>query len=109
MKKVMVALLLLAAPSAVAAQARPASQQASTGVNQKNATKLSETEHSAEKAREARESMYKRLDQRAKRAVNSMCVECLGAQYNRPSPETPLTLSDEVSAMRGEPELETEP
>ncbi len=43
------------------------------------------------------------------RAVRSMCVECLGLRYNKPGPNTPLILPEELSNYQGEPQLEREP
>jgi hypothetical protein len=53
--------------------------------------------------------MYRRHDAAARRAVNSMCVDCRGPKHNNPGPKTPLIMSDKLSNMKGEPQLEKEP
>ncbi len=59
--------------------------------------------------REGWNEMYDRHRAAAKRSVRSMCDECLGAKHNKPGPETPLILPEELSNYQGEPQLEREP
>jgi hypothetical protein len=59
--------------------------------------------------RERSDEMQRRHGAEARRAINTMCVECLGAKYNRPGPKTPLILPEELSNYQGEPQLDLEP
>jgi ABC-type microcin C transport system permease subunit YejB len=60
----------------------------------------------AAKSQAEQERKFRRSSERAKRAVDSMCVECVGARYNRPASRTPLIVPDDTSDM--EPDLELE-
>lgn len=68
-----------------------------------------DTEGAAAKARAAADAKYRRINQRAKAAVDSMCSECLGGRHNQSFEKAPLTLPDELSEMVGTPQLEIEP
>jgi hypothetical protein len=74
-----------------------------------------DVEGDAAKARAEAEKLYGRVDRAARRAVQSMCVECMGAKYNRPASKSPFVMPDEVlnleepSSMEEEPQLGTEP
>ena len=99
-------LLFLATPALARQDAGPGSASATPN---RTVVKPQDIEGEAAKARGEAEKLYKRIDQGARQAVRSMCVECLGARYNQPGPKTPYTLSDELSAMKGEPQFEQEP
>lgn len=108
MRRLVLCLLLLSGSGAVA-QGLSAPAGASDSLSRSNLTRSSDLETKAAKARADQDRLYRRGEQTAKRAIGSMCVECLGARYNRPGPKTPLILSDELSDMTGEPELEGQP
>lgn len=110
MHRIALALLVLPAfASACPAQDAPRRKSDDAALSQAFQVKLKDLEAQAAASKEQQDKLYQRMNQSAKRAIGSMCVECLGARYNRSGPKTPLILSDELSSMTEQPQLETEP
>ena len=110
MSKLFLALVLFAASGSMAsAQEAPLLRSQNSRTSSLAAAKPGDIEAKAAVSRKRGEKLQRRIDVTAKQAVNSMCVECAGSRYNQPGSKTPFILSDELSAMVGNPQLEKEP